>query len=92
MSLKLDDCRHRLITKVLFASSQSEVRRYCEATVKELESQLMNGSQISRFLEKTIHDLQQFNPMNKAAQQWSNIVSAKVFCKRLMRQYSISDE
>jgi len=92
MTFTLDDYRHELITKVLFAASQEEVKRFCEAAVRQLELQQLNGPLIADFLAKTLEDLQQFSPMNKEAQQWSNIVSAKIFCKRLVRRYSVSNE
>ncbi|HEX7844791.1 MAG TPA: hypothetical protein VF476_03260 [Chitinophagaceae bacterium] len=92
MTKTLDEYRHKLINKILFAVSHDEVKRYCDAAVNELESKQLNGYLVARFLEKTTNDLEQFDPMNKEAQQWSNIRAARIFCYRLKQHYSFSHE
>lgn len=77
MPLPLDEFRCKLINKILFATSQKEVIRYCEAAIKGLEHHQVNGHIMARFADKMISELDQFNPMNKNAQQWSNILMAK---------------
>ena len=88
----IDDFRHKLITKILFATSQDEVERYCNFSVRELETRQVYHQFIVRFLEKTITELANFSPRDQNSQQWSNIINAKVFCKRLIDQYSFSHE
>jgi len=82
MLFSLDECRSKLINKILFASSQEEVRRFCDAAMKGLEQQKVNGHIIARFADKIISELHQFNPMNKDAQQWSNIRMARIHFNR----------
>jgi hypothetical protein len=88
----LDEYRARLITNILCAVSQEEVRRLCLEALEGLKDKGMNGHLIVRFLEKTNQELAAFNPMNKNSLQWSNIINAKVYCNRLMQQYSFSHE
>jgi hypothetical protein len=88
----IDDFRHKLITKILFATSQDEVGRYCISSIRELETRQVYHQFIVRFLEKTITELANFSPRDQNSQQWSNIINAKVFCKRLIEQYSFYHE
>lgn len=83
MSLSLDEYRCKLINKVLFADSQEEVKRFCDAAMKGLEHHEVNGHIVARFVEKIISELEQFNPMDKDAQQWSNIQMAKIHFNRI---------
>jgi hypothetical protein len=82
MTSLLDEYRYQLINKILFADSQEEVIRFCVGVVKDLEHHKLNGHIRARFLEKIISELEQFNPMDKDAQQWSNIKMAKIQFKR----------
>src|SRR5688572_24762634 len=68
MLLSLDEYRCKLINKLLFAGSQEEVRRFCDAAMKSLEHHKVNGHLVARFVEKMIGELNQFNPMDKDAQ------------------------
>lgn len=86
MSLSLDEYRVKLITKILFASSQEEVKRFLDTAMKALEQNKVNGHLVSRFIEKIISDLELFNPMKKEAQQWSNIKLAKILFNRVLQQ------
>lgn len=83
MSLSLDEYRTKLINKILFASSQEEVKRFIDTAIKALEQNKVNGHIISRFIEKIISDLELFNPMKKEAQQWSNIKMAMIVFNRI---------
>lgn len=83
MSLSLDEYRTKLVNKILFASSQEEVKRFIDTALKALEQNKVNGHIISRFIEKIISDLELFNPMKKEAQQWSNIKFAKILFNRI---------
>ena len=90
MSLSLDEYRSKLINKILSAGSQEEVQRFCNAAIRGLERHEVNGHIILRFAEKTIHELQLFNPMNKNAQQWSNIQMARIQFNRIKQRLSAS--
>lgn len=83
MSLSMDEYRTKLINKILFAASQEEVKRFIDAAIKALEQNKVNGHIISRFIEKLISDLELFDPMEKEAQQWSNIKFARILFNRI---------
>ena len=83
MSLSLDEYRTKLINKILFASSQEEVKGFIDTDIKALEQNKVHGHIISRFVEKIIGDLKLFNPMKKEAQQWSNIKIALILFNRI---------
>ena len=83
MSLSLDEYRCKLINKILFSSSQEEVTRFCDTAIKGLEHHNVNAYIVVRFVDKIIFELEQFNPMKKDAQQWSNIKVAKILFKRI---------
>lgn len=85
MSLSLDEYRTKLINKILFAASQEEVKRFIDAAIKALEQGKVNGHIISRFIEKIISDFELFNPMEKEAQQWSNIKFARILFNRIKK-------
>ena len=76
----------KLITKILFAGSQEEVKRFCDASMKGLEHHKVNEHIIARFVNKMISEIEQFNPMNKDAQQWSNIQMAKIQFNRIKQR------
>ena len=86
MPLPLDEYRCKLINKILFAGSQDEVKRYCDAAMKGLEHHKVNGHLVVRFTDRMINELEQFNPMKKDAQQWSNIQMARIQFNRIKRQ------
>ena len=86
MALKLDEYRTKLINKILSARSQDEVKRFIEAAMKALEQYNVNGHLVVRFVDKTNSELNLFNPMNKDAQQWSNISMAKIIFNRIQLQ------
>ncbi len=90
MPLSLDEHRCKLINTILFAGSQEEVKRVCEAAIKELEKDKMNGHVIARFANKMTGELEQFNPMNKDAQQWSNITMARIYFNRIKQRVHLS--
>ncbi len=86
--MTMDDYRHKLIAKILVADSHYEVKRYCSAAIKELERQQLHGYLILRFVEKTVNELSKFSPMYLDAQPWSNIDTARVQYRRVLRQYA----
>ncbi len=85
MSLSLDDYSTKLINKILFATSQEEVKRVIDNAVKALEQYKVNGHIVVRFIDKISSELDLFNPMNKDAQQWSNIKISRIQFFRIKR-------
>jgi hypothetical protein len=90
MSLSLESYREKLTHKILSASSQEQTGRYIDTAIKALEKYKLNGHIVTRFVEKTIDKLESFNPMNKDAQQWSNIQTARVLLGRIKNQMKSS--
>jgi len=78
MPLTITEYRSKLINKILFARSQKEVSRFINAAMRGLKEHRVNGHLISRFVEKTAQDLQEFNSLNHDDQQWSNIRTAQI--------------
>ncbi|MFC0773767.1 hypothetical protein [Terrimonas alba] len=89
MSLSLDEYRCKLINAILFAGSQQEVRRFCESALEELEHDKIDDAVITRFTNQMIGELEQFNPMNKDAQQWSNITMARIYFNRMKHRFHV---
>jgi len=85
MDLSLTDYRSKLITKILFSYSQQEVVRYIDTALKSLDENKLNGHIISRFVDKMLSELDLFSPMDKDAQQWSNIKMARIRFKQVKK-------
>jgi hypothetical protein len=83
MSLSLDEYRIKLINHIQHAESQDEVNRYINTAIKALEHNKVNGHIITRFVDKILGELDEFSPMNKDAQHWSNIKMAKILFNRI---------
>lgn len=83
MTLQLDEYRAELINRILFAVSQEQVKGFIDEAMKSMEEKKINKHIITRFINKMISDLGSFNPMNKEAQQWANIKSAKIMLNRI---------
>lgn len=86
MANSLQEYRFKLINKILFSSSQDEVRRYIDTSMKRLEQNRIEGHIIMRFIEKALDELEGFSPFEKEAAQWSNIKTAKVLLFRKQQQ------
>lgn len=81
MTLSLEEYRAKLINNILMARSQAEVAQYIDSAIKALEKR--NSSIIPPFVDKITDNIALFNPMNKDAQQWSNISLAKILFNRI---------
>ena len=86
MSLSLDEYRTKLINKILLAGSQDEVKRFIDAAIKALEQNKVNGHIVGRFVDKITSEIDLFNPIDKNAQQWSNIKIAKIQLFRVKKK------
>lgn len=90
MSLSLSAYRTKLIAKIMLASSQDEVKRYIDTAMKSLEQHNLNGHIVTRFTEKMLDELESFSPMNKNAQQWSNIKMAGIYFNQIKRKQKLT--
>jgi hypothetical protein len=84
-----DEYRVNLVNNILFAPSHPDVELLVDAQMKEMQQNQPDSQFIAGFIDKIIADLQQFSPMHKGAQQWSNIRLAKILFMRIQRQYAV---
>lgn len=85
MSLSIHDFRCKLITKIVFAASQDEVKRYIDTAMKALSDRKVNGHLVARFVEKTLKDLEGFSPADHGSPQWANIRIARIQLSKAKR-------
>jgi hypothetical protein len=78
----LDEYKTEIINNILRASSQEEVQAIITASIKVLEQDDEKAKLVREFVDMINHQLHWFSPMNKDAQQWSNIATAKVILYR----------
>ena len=89
MSVKLSEYRTKQINSILAATSQEEVKSSIDNTIRMLKQSQSHAMAIPGFVDDIIAQLELFNPMNKNAQQWSNIQVAKIFFYRLKNQWVV---
>jgi hypothetical protein len=92
MSITINDYRCKLVNKILFSTSQEDVKRYIDAAMKGLLQHNVNGHLVTRFVERTAKDLEEFNPMDHGAQQWANIKMARIQFNQLKRSIQTSEQ
>jgi hypothetical protein len=85
MSIPITEYRCILINKILFSTSQEEVKRCIDAAMRDLLQHKVNGHLVTRFTERMSKDLAEFSPMDHSAQQWSNIKMARIQFNQIIR-------
>lgn len=88
MTLQIDEYRAELINKILFASSQEQVKALITDAMQTMEQNKVNKHIIAWFTTRVINDLISFDPMNKEAQQWDNIKVAKILLNRIWIEFN----
>ncbi|MFL9484853.1 hypothetical protein ACI6Q2_18860 [Chitinophagaceae bacterium LWZ2-11] len=83
MTLPLDTYQRTLISEILLVATQDEVKKCCDSVVEQLQHHKVHGHIVMRFLDKVISELEGFSPMNRSAEQWSNIKTARVYLNRI---------
>jgi hypothetical protein len=78
----LEHYKNEVVNNILQASSQEEVQALIGASIKLLEQNDIKTSLLNEFVDRISQHLQRFSPMNKDAQQWSNIATAKIILYR----------
>lgn len=79
LTMNTDEFRAGLKRKILSSSSQEAVKRAIDAAVKELDSHGESITLFVKFVDKLIHGLELYDPMNQTAQEWSNIKMARIY-------------
>ena len=83
MSENITDYRCKLLNKILFAESQNDVQILIDAAIEGLKQHKVDNYIFDRFLDKTIQNLEEFNPGDYNAQQWANIHMSKIVFNRI---------
>lgn len=78
--------RSRLITEILFACSQEEVKDCVENALQDFSRNKTEDHLIRQFIDTSLEELEGFSPMNKDALQWSNIKIARIYFFRLKQE------
>ena len=87
MPRTLDDYRRKLIDKIVYSASPDDVRRFSNTAIRSLLDHKVHGYIIVRFIDKTINDLQQLNPLQKEERQWKNIALAIEHFNQFRRKF-----
>jgi hypothetical protein len=88
MSATLNENSAKLINKILPAASQEEVKKMIGDYLHVLEQKKMSDQKLVNFADRMVSELNQFSPMNKDAQQWSNIQLSKIIFHRIRHQFT----
>lgn len=90
MSLLVEKYRQKLITEILLARTEEEVKKFCDTAMENVEQNKGKGPVLARFVNKLEEDLEGFNPRTKNVQQWSNIQTARSYIGIIKQQLSTS--
>jgi hypothetical protein len=90
MNTTMEDYSGKLVSKVLLAASQEEVKRYIDAAMKSMVTHKVNAHIVARFVDKALLYLREFSPMDHNAQQWTNIKMAIILFNQLKLSLSAS--
>ena len=91
MSLSLDEYRGKLLSRILVAHSQNEVKRFVDASIEALGQHEMDDFTIRRFIDHIIEELRQLDPMCQDPSQWSNSKIARIQLNRIRLQLSATE-
>lgn len=83
MLISTEEYRGQVISNVLYAGSQEEVCHILDLAMKDLNVRQTNKETTINFISKILDELDHFNPMNKNAQEWSNINMARIYFHRI---------
>jgi len=89
MPILLNDPDTILINKIMVAESQQEVKLYIDTLLEKMEQNKEATGNVARFLDTTIHHLENLNPMDKDAMQWSNINMARIHLQHIKRSFEL---
>lgn len=90
MSISLTEYGKELINKIQVAGSQEEVKGLIDRSLKNLEQSKGDAEKVARFVETSITHLANLNPMNKDANQWSNINMARIHFQHIKRESELT--
>jgi len=79
MKPSLDTFRAKLVIKILYAGSFNELKRFITAAIQSLKKANADGSNITGFIDKVIHQLEFIISSTTDAFKLENITRAKTF-------------
>ncbi|MEP7142506.1 MAG: hypothetical protein ABI707_06535, partial [Ferruginibacter sp.] len=85
MSISLNEYRAELISNILVAGSQEEVKDLIGNSLENLERNKVTTENIAGFVDWNITYLEKLNPMNKEVMEWSNIQMARIYFQHIRR-------
>ena len=85
MSISIKTYEDKLLTKIKAARSQAEVRTLINDSLKNLDVNNWNKVQLADFIDLSISNLENFDPMKKNASEWSNIIMARIHFQHIKR-------
>jgi hypothetical protein len=88
MQRTLKEYSIKLINNILPAASQEAVKKMIDESMHALEQSSVNDEMRLNFVDNMVNELDQFSPMNKDAQQWSNIQLSKIIFHRIRHQFT----
>ncbi len=88
MSATINEYSAKLINKILPAASQEEVKKMIDESMNGLEQKKIIGEMAINFVDHMVTELELLSPMNKDAQQWSNIQLSKIIFHRIRHQFT----
>jgi len=89
MTGTINEYSAKLINEILPAASQEAVEKMIDESMNVLKQKKVNGQVLVNFVENMVAELEQFSPMNKDAQQWSNIKLSKIIFHRIWLQFTV---
>ena len=85
MSISIKTYEDTFLTKIKAARSQAEVRTLINDSLKNLDVNNWNKVQLADFIDLSISNLENFDPMKKNASEWSNINKARINFQHIKR-------
>lgn len=89
MPFSLNDSGKALINKILVAESQQEVKLSIDNLLGKMKQRTDPAANVAGFVDTTIHHLENLNPMDKDAMQWSNIKMARIHLQHIKRAFEL---
>ena len=85
MTISIKTYEDTFLTKIKAARSQAEVRTLINDSLKNLDVNNWNKVQLADFIDISISNLENFDPMKKNASEWSNINMARIHFQHIKR-------
>ena len=88
MPLSSTQSHSEYLTKILSASSQEEVKHYLDTAIEIIKTQNPGVNKIDSFIKELMDELVLLSPINKDAEQWSNIKMARIYLHQIVNNTS----